>query len=94
MLVWIPKICFPNPKFHSCVILGLVLNSQAEMLLDPCPVILECNLTMKAGLALSLFLQYETRASSANLVAFPASSMSAKRVLRQSFLFSSRCSNL
>lgn len=52
------------------------------------------NLSMNAGFALSLSLTYEARALSTSLPAFPASSMMERRVLRQSFLFSSRCSNL
>ena len=57
-------------------------------------MVLARNLSMNIGFALSLSLTYEARASSASLLAFPASSMSENKVLRQSFLFSSRCSNL
>lgn len=67
--------------------------SHALRVLVPFMVFMR-NLSMNAGLALSLSLTYETRASSASLFALPASSMRAKRVRRQSFLFSSRCSNL
>lgn len=53
-----------------------------------------CNLCMNAGLALSLSFMIETRASCTISSAFRASSIKAISVLRQSFLFSSRCSNL
>lgn len=70
-------------------------KSQAGTVLFPCnPMVLLRSLSMNAGFALNLSLTYETRASSASLLAFPASSMRERRVLRQSFLFSSRCSNL
>lgn len=52
------------------------------------------NLCMNTGLALSLSFVKETRASCTISSAFRASSIKAIRVLRQSFLFSSRCSNL
>lgn len=53
-----------------------------------------CNLSMNAGFAFSRSLTYEARAWSTKWRAFPASSIIERRVLRQSFLFSSRCSNL
>lgn len=52
------------------------------------------NLSINAGFAFSLPLTYAARASSTISLAFLASSIRARRVLRQSFLFSSRCSNL
>lgn len=57
-------------------------------------MVFACSLSMNAGFALSLCFTYEVRTSSTILLAFPASSIRANRVLRQSFLFSSRCSNL
>lgn len=69
--------------------------SHAANELDPfILIILAFNLSMNCGLALSLSLTYEVRASSTSLLAFPASSIREKSVLRQSFLFSSLCSNL
>ena len=68
---------------------------QAVIVVCPCNLmVLLRSLSMNAGFAFNLSLTYETRASSASLLAFSASSMRERRVLRQSFLFSSRCSNL
>lgn len=57
-------------------------------------IILACNLPIKCGFDLRRSFRYDVRASSTSLLAFPASSIKASSVLKQSFLFSSRCSNL
>ena len=56
--------------------------------------LLAFSLSIICGLALSRSLTYAFLVSSTKLSAFIASSIRAYRVLKQSFLFSSRCSNL
>lgn len=83
---------------HTAFKAGLIyfheLVQTGDWFVSPSVVIFPFNLPMKWALDLSLSFRYEVWASSTSFLAFPHSSIKAYSVLRQSFLFSSRCSNL
>lgn len=88
-------IATPSPKFWNQYVITAKPKYYIGTGWDPrIAAVLVRNLSINCGFALSLSLTYEARASSTILFALPASSIRENRVLRQSFLFSSRCSNL